>query len=155
MRLLTVFALLAALAAASTAWAHDEGRNFNARLEPAAGLDDGAGKVKFQQPRDEEQIVNLYVRVRRLLPNHSYYLQRAVDTVVDDVCTGTNWLTLGQGPVPDPIETNARGKGRAALWRDLSALPEGTQFDIHLRVIDVMTSEVVLVSGCHQFTVLR
>jgi hypothetical protein len=155
MRLLTLFALLAALTAAGAAWAHDDGRNFNARLWPAAGLDDGAGKVKFRQPRDEDTIINLYVRVRRLLPNNSYYLQRATDTVVDDVCTGTNWLTLGRGPDPGPIETNARGKGRAALWRELVGVPEGTQFDIHFRVIDATTSAVVLESGCHQFTVLQ
>jgi hypothetical protein len=156
MRLLTLFALLAALTAAGTAWAHDdEGRNFEARLGPAMGVEDGAGKVRFRQPRDENKIVYLYVRVRGLLPNNSYYLQRATDTVVDDVCTGTNWLTLGQGLVQAPIGSDRRGKGRALLWRDLGFLPEGTRFDIHFRVIDATTSAVILESGCHQFTVLQ
>jgi hypothetical protein len=157
MRLVMLFALLAALTAAGTGWADgNEGRNFNAVLLPApGGPENGSGKVKFRQPRDEFQIVELGVRLRHLLPDHSYYLQRATDAVVDDDCTGTNWLTLGYGPDPATIDTDERGKGRAELWRDLSALPEGSRFDIHFRVTDAGTGAVVLQSPCYQFTVLR
>ena len=152
-RLLALFALLATLTAAGTASAF-EGRNFNAVLQPAAGgPETGFGRVKFRQPEDENKIAYLKVRVEGLLPNHSYYLQRATDTAVDDNCTGTNWLTLGRGLVPAAIETDESGEGRAVLFRDLAAVPEGTQFDIHFRVVDATTNAVVLVSACYQFTV--
>ncbi len=156
MRLLTILALLAAMTAAGSAWANHDGRDFNATLLPApGGPEDGFGRLKFRQPRDDEQIAFLGVKVRRLLPDQDYYFQRATDPVVDDVCTGTNWLTLGHGLVPAPIQTDRNGKGRVLLWRDLSAIPEGTEFDIHFRVIDAVTSAVVLQSACHQFTVRR
>jgi hypothetical protein len=157
MRLVMLFVLLAALTAAGTGWADgNEGRNFKAVLLPApGGPEGGVGKVKFRQPRDELQIVELGVRVRRLLPDQSYYLQRATDAVVDGDCTGTNWLTLGHGLDPATIDTNDRGKGRAELSRDLSAVPEGSRFDIRFRVTDAVTNAVVLQSPCYQFTVLR
>jgi hypothetical protein len=152
---LTFLVLLATLTAAGTAWAI-ETRNFNAVLQPAAaGPENGFGTVKFRQPEDENKIVYLKVRVEGLLPNHGYYLQRATDAAVDDDCTGTNWLTLGRGLVPVAIETDDTGQGRAVLFRDLAAVPEGTRFDIHFRVVDAITNAVVLVSDCHQFTVLQ
>ena len=149
----TAVALLAAPALASAAWSEF---NFNASLSPAAGgPDDGSGLVKFRQPRDDDKIVYLIVRVRELAPNHSYYLQRATDPIVDDNCTGTNWLTLGEGLVPEAITTDEEGNGREDMFRDLAAIPEGMQFDIHFRVIDAVTSAVVLESRCYQFTVRR
>lgn len=163
MRLLKVFALLATLtAAAATAAQADPGGwgpetpNFNleAVLRPAvSGPEKGFGLVKFRQPNDADKIVYLEVWVRDMAPNHSYYLQRAVDTNVDDICTGTNWLTLGQGLVPEAITTDERGTGRAELFRDLAAVPTGIEFDIHFRMIDAVTSAVVLQSGCYQFVV--
>jgi hypothetical protein len=156
MRLLTLFALLVTLAVAGAAAAHEspeQGRNLNVRLKPPSdGPADGFGKVDFRQPRDEAKIVYLDVFVR-LLPDRSYLLERAVDTTLDGVCTGTSWLTLGQGLVPEAIETSASGSGRAALSRDLAAIPTGTQFDIRFRVIDAVTQGVVLQSRCYQFTV--
>jgi sugar lactone lactonase YvrE len=161
-RLLKLFALLATLTAGPTAVAQaddrgdDAGPNFNLNvvLRPAAGgPDDGFGLVKFRQPGDPDKVVYLKVRVRHLAPDHSYYLQRATDSEVNDECTGTNWLTLGQGLVPEAITTDRKGNGRAALFRDLSAIPTGAQFDIHFRVIDAVSSAVVLESGCYQFTV--
>jgi hypothetical protein len=129
--------------------------NFNDEviLRPVAGGPDGFGLVKFRQPRDADKIVYLDVWVRDLAPNHGYYLQRAVDSNVDDICTGTNWLTLGQGLVPEAITTDERGTGRADLFRDLAALPLGAQFDIQFRVIDAATSAAVLESGCYQYVV--
>src|SRR5207237_4422167 len=72
----------------------------------AVGAGSGFGLVKFRQPKDEEAIVFLDVWVRDLLPNTSYRLQRANDAAVDDVCSGTNWLTLGQGSTPASIVTD-------------------------------------------------
>jgi hypothetical protein len=109
--------------------------------------------VKFRQPNDATRIVLLDVWVRDLAPSRSYYLQRATDTDVNDDCTGTNWLTLGQGPTPEAITTDDQGTGRASLFRDLAVLRIGARFDIRFRVIDAVSSEVVLESGCHQFTV--
>jgi len=130
--------------------------NFNLQviLRPVGGATDGGfGLVKFRQPKDAQKIVYLDVWVRDLAPNHSYSLQRAVDTNVNDDCTGTNWLTLGQGLVPRAITTDGMGTGRAELFRNLASIPLGTQFDIHFRVIDSATSAVVLESTCYQFTV--
>ena len=166
MRVLKLLALLAALSSAAAAAAQaDVGPpwgpetphfNLQAILRPAAGgPDDGFGLVKFRQPNDADKIVYLDVSVRSLAPNHSYYLQRATDTTVDDDCTGTNWLTLGRGLTPAAIMTDDRGTGRAQLFRNLAAVPAGMQFDIQFRVIDAATSAVVLESGCYEFTVSR
>lgn len=128
--------------------------NLNVVLRPVEGAEDnGSGLVKFRQPIDADKIVYLDVRVRHLAPNHSYYLQRATDSMVNDDCTGTNWVTLGQGSAVEAITTDKRGTGRAHLFRDLAAVAVGTQFDIYFRVIDAVTSAVVLQSSCYQFTV--
>ena len=165
MRVLKLFALLATLTVAPAAaaqedhgapWDDDERPSFNLNvvLRPAAGgPDDGFGFVKFRQPKDPAKIVYLDLRVRGLAPHHYYYLQRATDTDVNDDCTGTNWLTLGHGPEAVAITTDRKGKGRALLFRDLSAIPTGAEFDIHFRVLDAVSGAVVLESGCHQFIV--
>jgi hypothetical protein len=114
---------------------------------------EGFGHVKFRQPNDEENVVHLDVWVRDLAPNTSYLLQRAVDTTVDDNCTSSAWLTLGNGAVPQTIDTDDTGTATADLFRSLGATAAGTTFDIHFRVIDAITSAVVLESGCYQFTV--
>jgi hypothetical protein len=167
MRLLMLLALLAALAAVAAAAAQadpvdppwgPETPNFNleAVLRPVAGgPEQGFGLVKFRQPNDADKIIYLDVWVRDLAPSRSYVLQRATDTTVDDVCTGTNWLTLGRGLVPQPITTDDRGTGRADLFRDLAAVPLGTELDIHFRVIDAITSAVVLQSACYQFVMTQ
>jgi hypothetical protein len=123
--------------------------NFNDEviLRPVAGGPSGFGLVKFRQPKDADKIVYLDLWVRDLAPSHDYYLQRAVDTNVDDICTGTNWATLGEA------STDTSGTGRADLQRDLAAVPLGAQFDIHFRVVDKVTLAVVLESGCYQFVV--
>jgi hypothetical protein len=129
-------------------------RNFAALLHPVSGQPAHAvGVVLFRQPHDAENVVVLDVWTLGLAPNHSYALQRATDTSVDDTCTGTNWLTLGRGLDPQAIETNGLGFGRAHLFRTLTNVPDGTRFDIQFRVIDSVTQAVVLVSSCHQFTV--
>ncbi len=161
-KLLAVFAALTAMAAA-VAQADSVGPpwgpatpNFNLEviLGPAAsGPVNGFGLVKFRQPKDANKIVYLDVWVRDLAANHSYSLQRATDSNVNDDCTGTNWLTLKQGLVPASIVTDETGTGRADLFRDLGGLTLGTRFDIHFRVIDRVTSAVVLDSACYQFTV--
>lgn len=165
MRLLKLFAVLVALTTMSAAAARadsagppwgPETPNFNLQviLRPvASGPDDGFGLVKFRQPNDADKIVYLDVWVRDLAPSHSYFLQRATDSNVDGDCTGTNWLTLGRGLVPEAITTDEMGTGRAELFRDLAAIPLGSQFDIHFRVIDAVTLAVVLQSACYQYTV--
>lgn len=132
--------------------------NFNLEivLRPVAGTPDGAfGLVKFRQPKDADRIVYLDVWVRDLAASRSYSLQRATDSNVNDACTGTNWLTLGQGLVVAAITTDESGTGRANLFRNLATIPPGTQFDIHFRVIDTGTSAVVLESACYQYTVTQ
>ena len=114
---------------------------------------DGFGLVKFRQPNDADFIIYLDTWVRGLEPNTSYSLQRAVDTTVDDVCTSETWLTLGKGLVPQAITTDDTGTGREQLFRDVTGVPLGMQFDIHFRVIDAQTAEVVLESECYQYGV--
>jgi hypothetical protein len=111
------------------------------------------GHVKFRQDNDPAKIVTLDTWVRDLEPNHSYKLQRAVDTNLDGNCTSTAWLTLGKGTIPQMITTDAKGTGSEELWRSLAAFPSGTMFDIHFRVIDAANSAVVLTSSCYQFTI--
>jgi len=114
----------------------------------------GFGHVTFRQPNDADRIVYLDTWVRDLKPNTEYRLQRATDVNVNDDCTGTNWLTLGMGTVPQSITTDSRGTGRAALFRNLAAFPVGSTFDIHFRVIDA-GGAVVLESSCYQFVVTQ
>jgi len=114
----------------------------------------GFGHVKFRQPNDADRIVYLDTWVRDLQPNTGYQLQRATDANVNDDCTGTNWLTLGMGAVPQSITTDSRGTGQAALFRNLAAFPVGSTFDIHFRVIDA-GGAVVLESSCYQFVVTQ
>ena len=118
---------------------------------------DGFGLVKFREPKNDDIAKRIYldVWVRDLEPNTSYQLQRATDTTLDGSCTGTNWITLGQGAQPQSIVTDERGTGRAELFRDVPAFPIGSSFDIHFRVIVANTTNpavVVLMSGCYQFT---
>jgi hypothetical protein len=114
----------------------------------------GFGHVKFRQPNDADRIVYLDTWVRDLQPNTNYQLQRATDANINDDCTGTNWLTLGMGAVPQSITTDSRGTGQAALFRNLAAFAVGSTFDIHFRVIDA-GGAVVLESGCYQFVVTQ
>jgi hypothetical protein len=162
-RLLKLLALaMLTPAAAATAQADighpwgPETPNFNlqAVLRPAStGPEHGFGLVKFRQPNDAEKTVLLDVWVRDLAPNHSYYLERATDSDVNDDCEGTNWVKLGHGPMLVAITTDDMGTGRAALFRNLGVTPLGAEFDIHFRVTDQASSDVVLESGCYQFTV--
>src|SRR6202521_5921648 len=128
------------------------------RSEPNYNLNivlrgDGFGHVRFRQPgTNGTHIVYLTVRVRDLEPNTSYKLQRATDSKLDGICTGMNWLTLGIGSAPRSIVTDRRGKGTAHLFRDLSAIPPGSSFDIHFRVIRQDNSTVVLTSDCYRYT---
>jgi hypothetical protein len=150
-----VFALAAKADSNGQPWG-PETPNFNLEvvLRPASGAPDGGfGLVRFRQPNDAQKIVYLDTWVRGLLPDSGYRLQRAVDTNVNDDCTGTSWLTLGLGTAPQSIMTDDQGTGRESLWRDLSALAIGAQFDIHFRVLDAVTQAVVLESACYQYTV--
>jgi hypothetical protein len=115
---------------------------------------EGFGHVKFRQEKDPTaNIIHLDVWVRDLAPDTSYSLQRAVDTTLDDECTGSNWLTLGQGSTPQPIVTDDNGTGQAVLWRDLSSFAPGTAFDIYFRIIENGTTTVALQSACYRFVV--
>jgi hypothetical protein len=123
--------------------------NVEATLLPAQGAPaNGFGLVRFRQPKDADVIAYLDVWVRDIEPG-AYVVERAVDPIVDDVCTGTNWAmpTLGL------LTTDASGTGRAHLSRSLAAIALGTELDIRFRVIDSVTSAVVLQSGCYQFVV--
>lgn len=113
------------------------------------------GHIHFGQDPDAAKIVTLDTKVHHLAPNHEYLLQRAVDAinVVDGTCTSTSWLTLGHGLTPHAIVTDDKGNSQDVLWRNVSAVPSGSMFDIHFRVIDKMTMVVVLTSDCYQYKV--
>ena len=128
--------------------------NFNLEVILLPTGNSGFGLVKFRQPKDDAFIVYLDTWVRDLAPSTDYRLERAVDVTVDDDCSSTDWLTLGQGLAPFAIATDDQGDGRAALWRGVPALP-GTEFDIHFRVIEDGTSNVVLQSECYQYTIIQ
>jgi len=114
------------------------------------------GHVKFRQDNDAAKIISLDTWVRDLEPNHEYLLQRAVDAIneVDGNCTSTSWLTLGKGPTSQSILTDETGTGREGLWRGIPpTIPSGSAFDIHFRVIDAISQEVVLTSDCYNYVV--
>ena len=114
----------------------------------------GFGHVKFRQPKDDLLIIQLGTWVRDLAPNSSFVLQRAVDAVLDGVCSSTAWLTLGKGLIPQALNTDASGTAREDLSRNVSAFPVVATFDIHFRVVDAATQSVVaLASDCYQFTI--
>jgi hypothetical protein len=148
MRLVPLIAAVAALSVVAAGAAHADPAtpNFNLEvvLRPVAG-GSGFGLVKFRQPKDADKIIYLDTWVRDLAHDHTYSLERAVDTAVNDRCDGTNWLPLGS------IGTDADGSGRAALSRSVATIPLGTEFDIHFRVVDA--TGVVLESGCYQYVV--
>jgi hypothetical protein len=143
---LMALSLVAAAAAQADGWGPAT-PNFNLEvvLRPAAEPGDGFGLVKFRQPKDDAKIIYLDTWVRDLAPNHTYVLQRAVDTNVNDACPEAGWAPLGQ------IVTDDTGTGRAALTRDVSMVPLGMEFDIVFRIVD--GSAVVLASGCYQYRV--
>jgi hypothetical protein len=160
MRLLKLFALIATLAAAAAPAQADVGPpwgpetphfNLEAVLRPTAiGPEKGFGLIKFRQPNDESTTIHLDVWVRDLAPNTTYYVQRAVDTNVDDNCTGTNWTM----PLLGTITTDDSGTGRAELLRPLPAILLGMTFDIHFRIAETPTAAAgVLESVCYQYTV--
>ncbi len=113
------------------------------------------GHLKFRQDPDAAKIVVLDTKLHNMLPNHAYALQRAVDeiNVVDGNCTSTIWRTLGKGLTPQLLMTDAEGNGSELFWRDLTAVPTGSRFDIHFRVIDAISKAVVLSSDCFQYQV--
>ena len=127
-----------------------EDPEYNLDVSLAGGK--GQGYIKFRQDPDAAKIINLDIKVNRLAPNREYLLQRAVDSA-DNNCTSTAWLTLGKGLTPQSIKTDNAGNGEEALWRDVTALPTGAKYDIHFQVIDAVSLEVVLTSGCYQYTI--
>jgi hypothetical protein len=159
MRLLKLFALLATVTGATAGAAQADGVswgpetptfNLEAILRPTAdGPEKGFGHVKFRQPNDAELRIYLDVWVRDLLPNRTYGLQRAVDlSEPDGKCDSeSGWVLV---PPLGEFATDDRGTGRAALSRVVSLV---RTFDIHFRVIDAITDEVVLQSACYQYTV--
>jgi|SRR5688572_467748 hypothetical protein len=111
------------------------------------------GYIKFRQHKNETQMIYLDTWVLGLEANGRYQLQRAVDTVLDGNCTSVSWLTLGKGLVPESIVTNNWGSGVAELFRSVAAIPIGSTFDIHFRIVKENTEEVVLSSNCYEYTV--
>jgi len=114
----------------------------------------GFGFIKFRQNPDTARIINLDTWLFNLKPNHAYLLQRAVNPIADPTqCSSTAWLTLGLGLTPQSIHTDKWGFGFEPLYRDITAIPRGTEFYIHFQVIDSLTSETVLTSDCNTYTV--
>jgi hypothetical protein len=130
--------------------------NLEILLRPV-GSGAGFGHVKFREQRDANdasQRIDLGVWVRDLDPGTEYLLQRAVDTNLDGVCTGTSWLTLGAGnAVPQSILTDDKGTGSEDLFRVVTN-PPGTTFNIYMRIVrkDAQT-QPVLISDCYEYTV--
>ena len=116
--------------------------------------DTGTGLINFRQNPDTARVITLNTWVTKLLPNHSYQLQRAVNPITDITgCSSTAWLTLGEGLQPKSILTDAHGNGSANLWRDVTALARGTAFHIHFEVVDAATLAPILTSDCFDYTV--
>ena len=132
----------------------DSGYNLNVMLRGDAKTSpNGSGYMEFRQDPDTARIIDLNTWVRNLQPNHSYFLQRAVNPITDADCSSTAWLTLGLGLVPQDIQTDAHGDGHADLWRAVTSIARGTPFHIHFQIVDATTMETVLTSDCYDYTV--
>jgi hypothetical protein len=123
--------------------------NIESVLRPV-GDGDGFGLIKFRQPNDGLRRIYLTTWVRDLAANTEYRLQRAVDTVLDGICSSDQWLTLGQGLTPQTLLTDDRGTGRQEFYRDLPANLALQKFDIHFRIV-TLTGAEVLHTSCYQF----
>ena len=113
----------------------------------------GFGFLKFRQDPNVPLTITLDTWVYNLAPNHDYFLQRAVNPITDADCTSTAWLTLGKGPVTQPIHTDGFGNGMENLFRNVPASSEGTTFRIHFQIFDSVSLTTVLASDCLQYTV--
>ncbi len=125
--------------------------NLNVILQNNTGQGDSRGEIKFRQDQNTDRIIVLSTRVIRLLPNHSYLLQRAVDPIA-----GTGCLNIGFPLIRNTttaIDTDNQGNGYAELWRDISSVAHGTAFYIHFQIVDATTSATVLSSDCYQYAV--
>lgn len=114
------------------------------------GGENSVGIIEFRQ--NQNHIINLDTWVSGLEANHNYLLQWAVDAL-DNNCTSAAWLTVGKGMQPQAIMTDSKGNGRVMLFRDVSAVPSNSTFDIHFQVLDEAKSTVVLTSECYQYRV--
>lgn len=114
--------------------------------------DQGLGYVKFRQ-KDSLHNISLETWVFHLAPHHTYLLQRAVNPITDNTCSSTSWLTLGLGLTPQAIHTDKHGFAYEPLFRNVAAIPSGTQFRIHFQIVDSASKEPVLTSDCYSYTV--
>jgi hypothetical protein len=114
---------------------------------------EASGFLKFRQDPDTARIITLDTWVFNLEPNHSYQLQRAVDPITTSTCESTTWLTLGKGLLPQTIDTDSKGNGKADLFRDVTTATRGAQFRIHFQIVDAVSGATVLTSDCFQYTV--
>jgi hypothetical protein len=137
-----------------TSKAENKSQTVNYNLEVVLrGEGNRSGHIHFRQDKDAKKIITLDIKVHHLEPNHEYLLQRAVDGILDGNCTSTAWLTLGKGLTPQPVITDDKGNATEELWRDITTIPSGSTFDIHFRVIEAVSSVIVLTSDCYQYTV--
>ena len=113
----------------------------------------GFGFLKFRQDPDTARIITLDTYIFKLLPNHSYLLQRAANPFSDPTCTNASWLTLGMGLVPQDIKTDSKGDGHETLFRAVTAIARGTAFHIDFQIIDAVTMAPVLSSDCYEYIV--
>ena len=115
---------------------------------PSEGDEAPVGHLKFRRDSNPE-IIDLDVKLHNMLPNHEYIFQRAVDPiyVIDGNCSSTIWLSL------QSIFTDNEGNAKVEFWRDLSAIPTGSKFDVHYQVIDAATNITILGSDCFQYQV--
>lgn len=113
----------------------------------------GFGFLKFRQDPDTARIITLDTYVFNLMPNHSYLLQRAANPFSDPTCTNASWLTLGKGLVAQDIETDNKGDGHETLFRNVTAVPRGSDFHIDFQIIDAVTMAPVLSSDCYEYIV--
>ena len=111
------------------------------------------GYLEFRQATDNAQFIHFDVWVHNLEPNTNYKLQRAVDTMLDGNCTGTDWLTLGKGTNSYSITTDGKGEGFGELYRSITAIPVGSKFDIRFQIVKESDSSVALTSDCYLYTV--
>ena len=119
-----------------------------------AAIENEFGFIKFRQDRYTAKIIILEtVRNLNRIMNTCYSGPWTQQMLLMAIAQVLSWLTLGKGLNSSIHLNRCHGNGNEQLWRDVTAAARGTSFDIHFRIIDATSMEVVLTSDCYQYTV--
>ena len=123
-----------------------------------ATLGFGLGHVNVTPTAEDQGTFHVQgvVHVTSAPPNMTFFVQRAPDLILDNLCTGP-WITF---PTPNPgppvtLTTSAGGAGAAHLELGVGGpFVSGRQFNVRFRLIDNLSNPTtILETACFTVTV--